>query len=448
MINKTDELIDYLFELKNSSFPADIINQVKRCLLDYLGVTFAGAKLLNEKVNNILSFSICQSQYNMTAIGLYSKTDIYTATLVNGLNSHVAELDDGSRYGAIHPGSPIFSALLPLAKKEKSTANDFIKAVVLAYETAILLSSTIQPSHYNMGYHPTATCGSIGVAMGAATLLGYTKKQFKDTFSAAAISASGSLKVIEDGSELKPYNAGRAALNGLMAAITAGSSFSGPDDVLSGGAGFFAMMSQGNRFNNSFNFGSLLISKVYVKPYAACRHAHPSIEAALKIKNSTKFDINEIKKITIKTYKGVIGKHDTKQINNPYSAKMSIPFSVAVALKNGSVGINDFSEENINNSFILSLIDRIFIESDNELSALVPNKRIAIVEIHFVNNIILSERVDYPKGDPENPMTDVEIKEKFQSLSYFAGKSQVFSDNIIDKVWNLDKELNNLFELL
>ncbi|HRS09174.1 MAG TPA: MmgE/PrpD family protein [Bacteroidia bacterium] len=447
MENKTDRLIDHLYELKNSSFSADIINQVKRCLLDYLGVTFAGAKLLNEKVNSILDFSDGESN-KITAIGLNRKTDIYTATLVNGLTSHVTELDDGSRYGAIHPGSPIFSALLPLAEKENTSAKDFINAVVLAYETAILLSSAIQPSHYNMGYHPTATCGSIGTAVGAATILGFNKKQFKDTFSAAAISASGTLKVIEDGSELKPYNAGNAALNGLMAAITAGSNFSGPEDVLSGDTGFLAMMAQENNFSNSFNHGTPLINRVYVKPYAACRHAHPSIEAALIIKNTSQFNVNEIKKITIKTYKGIIGKHDTKKITNPYSAKMSIPFSVAVALIKGSAGINDFSDDNINDSNIISLTNKIFIEEDNELSALVPDKRVAIMEIDFGNNMILTERVDYPKGEPENPMTDAEINEKFQSLSNFSGKSQIASDGIINKVWNLEKEFINLFEFL
>lgn len=444
MYNKTDKLIDYLLELKNSSLSDDIIHQVKRCLLDYLGVTFAGTKLLDQKVNNILNFSNSQSDY-ITAVGLNRKTDIYTATLVNGLNSHVSELDDGSRYGAIHPGSPIFSALLPIAEKEKVCATVFINAVVIAYETAILLSSAIQPSHYNMGFHPTATCGSIGAAVGVATLLGFNRTQLKDTFSAAAITASGSLKVIEDGSELKPYNAGNAALNGLMAAITAGSNFAGPEDVLSGDTGFLAMMAQENRFYDCFIHETPLINKVYVKPYAACRHAHPSIEAALNIKNSTQFNVNEIKRITIKTYKGVIGKHDTKSVSNPYSAKMSIPYSVAVALIKGSADINDFTTENICDSKIISLTNKIFIEADNELSALVPDKRVAIVEIDFGNNVILTERVDFPKGEPENPMTDIEIKEKFQSLIIFSGKSQITSDSIIDKVWNLERELNNLF---
>lgn len=447
MNNKTNLLINHIFELKESSLSEEIIFQVKRCLLDYLGVTFAGTKLLYKKVNSILDFSNNQS-HNISAIGLGRKTDIFTAALVNGLNSHIAELDDGSRYGAIHLGSPIFSALLPLVEKKNTKVDTFIKAVVLAYETAILLSTAIQPSHYNMGFHPTATCGSIGASIGIATILGFDKKKFKDTFSAAAISSFGSLKVIEDVSELKPYNAGKAAVNGIMAALIAGSNFSGPNDVLSGDTGFLSMMAKEYDFNNTFNYQTPLINKVYFKPYAACRHAHPSIEAALKIIDNLKFNVNDIKKITIRTYKGVIGKHDTKNITNQYSAKMSIPFSVAIAILKGNAAINDYSDENINDPNIIALANKVFIESDNELSLLVPNKRVAILEIDFGNNILLTERIDYPKGEPENAMTNIEIEDKFHSLVAFSGKSQVEADQIIFKVWNIEKEFNNLFELL
>lgn len=447
MNNKTDLLINHIFELKNSQLSEDLIIQVKRCLLDYLGVTFAGTKLLNKKVDSILNFSNYQSN-NISVIGLNRKTDIYTAALVNGINSHVAELDDGSRYGAIHLGSPIFSALLPIAEKENTKADVFIKAVILAYETAILLSTAIQPSHYAKGFHPTATCGSIGAAIGVATLLGFDKKQFKDTFSAAAVSAFGTLKVIEDTSELKPYNAGKAAVNGIMAAIMAASDFSGPIDVLSGDTGFLSIMSKEYDFSNSYNNPTPLINKVYFKPYAACRHAHPSIEAALKIIDTNKINIDDIKKITIRTYKGVIGKHDTKNITGQYAAKMSIPFSVALTLIKGNAGIDDYSDENVNNPNITALTNKVFIEADDELSLLVPNKRVAILEIDLGNNLILTERVDYPKGEPENPITNADMEEKFRNLSVFSGKSQKESDEIIFKVWNIEREFINLFELL
>jgi 2-methylcitrate dehydratase PrpD len=446
-MNQTEELIDYLYSLRDITFPEKITNQVKRCLLDYLGATFAGTKLIREKEEKFLKFNQ-NIENTITAIGLNQKTDIYTATLINGLSSHVAELDDGIRYGAIHPGSPIFSALLPLAEKEKVSGKEFITATVIAYEVAILISSSIQPSHYNKGFHPTATCGAIGAAVGIAILLGYNKKQLKDTFSAVAISASGSLKVIEDGAELKPFNAGRGALIGLISAITAGCSFSGPEDVLSGDTGFFAMMANEHQLHIPNENHDFFIEKIYVKPYAACRHAHPSIEAVLKIKTKADLNIEDIKAITIITYKGVIGKHDTKIISSIFSAKMSIPFGVAVALKEGKADINQFSELNINDNQIQSLINKINIIPDDELSSLVPHKRTAIVKIETNNNKSFSERVDFPKGEPENAMSDYEIKEKFRSLAKFAGKNDEICSEIIHNVWNLENNFNRLLQYL
>lgn len=446
-MNKTNKLIDYVFNLKNTSFSDNTINQVRRCLLDYIGVTLAGAKLLSGKTNNILDFAENNGN-DITPVGISRKTDVFTASFINGFNSHVAELDDGSRYGAIHPGSPIFSVLLPLAKKEQSNYQEFIKSVVIAYEVAILLSTAIQPSHYNLGYHPTSTCGSIGAALGAGILLDFNKKQLKDTFSAAAISSSGTLKVIENGSELKPYNTGNAALNGLMAALTGRCNFNGPEDVLSGDTGFLSMMSTEDSFIESFKHNNPLINNIYVKPYAACRHAHPSIEAALKIRSNPTFDLKKIKKIKVKTYKGVIGKHDSKIVTNQYSSKMSIPFSIALAIKNGSANIDDFSEENLSDKNILSLMDLISIEGDDYLSELVPNKRVAILEVEFENGKSLCERIDYPKGEPENPMSDSDMKEKFLSLAKFAGIPQKKSNKILELVWSLEESMNQLFEVL
>ena len=93
---------------------------------------------------------------------------------------------DGSRYGAIHPGSPIFCTFTQLLRKE-GLCKCFINAVVIAYETAILLSSAIQPSHYNMGSIYSNLWDPLNAAVGVATLLGFNRTQLKDTFSAAAI---------------------------------------------------------------------------------------------------------------------------------------------------------------------------------------------------------------------------------------------------------------------
>lgn len=116
---------------------------------------------------------------------------------------------------------------------------DFLRGIILGYEIAIQLASSMQPSHRNKGFHTTATCGTIGAAVGIASALKYNKTQLKSTISAAATSASGILEIQEDGSELKPYNPAIAAVNGFLAARIGRVGFLGPDDILGESAAFF-----------------------------------------------------------------------------------------------------------------------------------------------------------------------------------------------------------------
>jgi 2-methylcitrate dehydratase PrpD len=369
---------------------------------------------------------------------------------MNGLSSHVAELDDGVRFGTIHPGSPVFSALLPLAEKEKLKGADLLTGIVTGYEAAVRIACAIQPSHKERGYHATGTCGTIGAAMGAAAMLGFSKSQMKETLSLAALSACGSLKVLEDGSELKPFNVGRAAVAGLQAAWMARAGFRGPDDALSGDAGFFSMMTgQVDSSHLERKKGEVLgIEKVYVKPYAACRFCHPAVEAALKIRCDHSVCPEDIKTVNVITHRWAVKNHDHTQIHGVSSAKMSIPYCVAVALVSGKAGMEEFTDERIRQAVIVSLTQKVRVCADEEMTALVPLKWAAIVKIETYNGICYSEKVDLPKGEPEVPLTDHEIEEKFDSLAAYGNKTGEERREIIRIVWNVGEEIHRLYPLL
>jgi 2-methylcitrate dehydratase PrpD len=448
-MNLTDKFIDGIYDLSKSTFPDAVVHQAKRCLLDYLGATLAGAKMLEDKGNLLLSF-LGNSYDEVSVIGFNRKNSVQNAVLLNGLSAHVAEMDDGCRFGAIHPGSPIISALLPLAEKENISGSKLITGIIVGYEAAIRIAGSMQPSHNDCGYHPTGTCGTIGAAMGIAAMLGFSRAQMKDAFSAAAISASGTLKAIEDGSELKPFNAGKAALNGLFAAMMARAGFKGNDDVLSGKRGFFSLMS--NQYDDSWleikNGDQFCIEKVYFKPYASCRHTHPAVEATIKIRFQNDIKVSDIKTIKIHTYKGVLSNHGHTDIRGITSAKMSVPYSVAVSLIKGSAGLDSFTEELVNDAEIISLMKKIEIIEDDKISALVPEKRAAIVEFITNNGFVIKERVDLAKGEPETPLSDNEIEEKFTGLAQFAGKNEDRISEIIKCTWNIENDLQNLCKFL
>ena len=186
---------------------------------------------------------------------------------------------------------------MPVAEQYNVRGKDLVKGVLIGYDAALRLANAMQPSHYKKGYHPTATCGSVGATMGIAAMLGFNAQEMENALGAVSVAAGGSLKVVDSGSELKPFNVGRAAALAIHSAVVGKSGFISPPDALNGETGFLNLMT------DSLNWDSLYksdpkgfwIYSVYVKPYAACRHAHPSIEAALEIINEHSFPIQSIK---------------------------------------------------------------------------------------------------------------------------------------------------------
>ncbi len=449
MNNLTDRFIDDLYALTQSIFSDELLHQAKRCLLDYLGVTIAGADMLKNKGENLFE-AFGEKEGQATLIGHNKKTSIELAAFINGVYSHVAELDDGINSGIVHPGAPVISALLPIAEQRKVAAYDLLVGVIIGYEATIRLANAIQPFHKKRGFHATGTCGTIGAAMGIAAMLHFSKSQMKAAFSAAAVSASGTLKVLEDDSELKPYNVGRAANNGILSAFMALSGFRGPLDVLSGQAGFLSAFTDQYDLSGLSNFldKQRSINEIYIKPYAACRYCHPAIEATIKVSGQIKGDIPLITNVQVKTYELAVNKHDHTSIEGISSAKMSIPYSVAVSLVNGKATIEDFSMDYIHNPIISSLTKKVNIVSSDELTSLFPKKCSAIVEVFTKDGRSYTERVDFPKGEPENPLSDIELEEKFISLAQFSNKPKEEYLRIIKCVWNLQDNLQNLFRVL
>ncbi len=396
----------------------------QRCILDYLGVSLAGSCMAKVKITKFLNQFFGTKGY-YTIIGMKKKVPLHNAVFVNAFNAHIAELDDGHRYAALHPGVTVIPPLLGLLQDGRISSQSFIKGLIVGYEVSIVLGRSIQPYHKQQGFHATSTCGTIGAAMAVGTALGFSKEQLKNALSAAVTSASGILEVIDDSSELKPFNIGKAALNGLMSAFMGYAGFMGPEDILGGKRGFFSVMGDPVKpyLNGQIGIEPLMIEGIYLKPYASCRHCHPAIEAAIHLRKQYDFTCGSIASIKVKTYDLAVFGHDHSEIKGVASAKMSTPFGIAVALTYGKAGINEFNRQTIKNKKLMRLAEMVEVSAVDELSALVPEKRSAIVEIHMTSGQIYSHRVDYPKGEPENPLSDSELYEKFLDLATFGGFS-------------------------
>ncbi len=454
MENLSEQIVSRAIAFQTEQLPDSAVHAVKRCLLDYCGVVLEGARQNRERNLSYLRASgACGS---VSIFGMDCKADLYTAALLNGMDAHTIELDDGHRFGMLHMGAPIFSALLAAADGRSIPGEALLKAAVCGYEIAIALARQMQPGHKLKGYHATGTCCTVGCAMAAGTLLGLDAPQLRGALAAAATSAAGLLEVIDDASQLKPYNIGRAAMDGLAAAFTGAAGYCGPDDVIGGKRGFFAALAQPEdyqRIRESTLFpedDGYAIEAIYFKPYAACRHCHPAIEAGLTLRERLKQmggTTDDVDGITVRTYRLAIGGHDHTAVSGASSAKMSTPYALAAALCTGLAGIAAYQDDLLTDARIGALMQRIRLVMDPELDRLNPQKRAAVVELRLRDGRSLDCRVDYPRGEPENPIPDSELEAKFFELAASGGYGDR-AEQILTCVRAYEERASELYGLL
>lgn len=417
MDNVSEKFVKRIYELSRDEIPEKTKLKAKSCLIDYLGCVIGGSVTyaeVNEKYLNALLIS-----GNTHVFRRNRAADLRNAVMVNAFNAHVLELDDSHRVAMTHLGAPIFSALLGVAEQLNCSLSELLKASIVGYETAIRLGCAIQPGHKKKGFHVSGTCCAAGCAMGLATLLNYSEEEMKNAFSAAITSGAGLLAVISGSSEQKPYNIANAAVSGLDAALY-GKNFTGAIDILGDPRGFFHAETDKAMPEKLFSDG-FTMDGIYQKLYASCRHCHAPKEAALNLKKRVNVSSDQIKKLTVKTYDLAIQGHDHRDVQSASSAKQSIPYAVASALYFGNVEMNELKDQFLMNEKVQGLMKLVSVEEDPALSKLVPNKRPAIVAMELKDGSLFEERVDYAKGEPENPISSEELKVKYLNLTQFGG---------------------------
>lgn len=414
MPNVSDIFTDHLHSISSGILPPEVAEQAELCILDYRGCVRAGAKITATKGEAFLD-AVARQGGDCAVPGFSRKTTVQNAALLSAMCAHSTELDDGHRFGMIHLGASIMSALLPVAELESLPHESVLKGVVAGYDAAIRLAMAMQPSHKLRGYHASGTCGTVGSAVAVSVAMGLTRDQLKSAIAAGAASAAGLLEMQENSSELKPYNLAQAAVCGINAAYSAKAGFVGPDDPIGGRRGMLAAMCQDPNLEalTDFEAHPYEIMRIYRKIYAACRHCHPAIEAAIELRRRHAIKPDQVALVLVRTYKLAVPGHDHKEIRSVASAKLSIPFSVALALVKESAGYADYNEDSAADNQVLDLADKVEISVDENISSWCPEKRAAVVAISLCDGRTFDYEVDYPKGEPENPVSREEINAKF-----------------------------------
>ena len=425
-MNITESFIDGL-AVKLQTIPEKVMQQARNVLLDYLGCLAGGMQFLEGKHPELIASTP-------------------SSAFLNGFAAHVLELDDGHRHGMIHLGASVVSAIIEVAEKENLDSDSILKGIVMGYEVAVRCARAIQPGHKVGGYHVSGTCGTIGSAMGIAFASGYNKDQMKSTLACAVSSAAGVLEIQEQASEMKPYNLGRAAFDGVLAARIGELAMPGPDDILGGKRGFLAALTDTPHpeYLTDFSNEDYALEGIYQKVHAACRHCHPAIDASLDMRRDLMLQPNQIDNIEVHTYKLAVGSHDHTEIRGISSAKLSTPYAVALAIVKGRAGYADYNEENLNDYWIKNITRKVQVIEDENLTSRSPAVRGARVTIYLKNGDVFESPCLYPKGEPENPLTQEELEGKFRGLAMYGELTSEECDEVINEIWKEDFDLKKI----
>jgi 2-methylcitrate dehydratase PrpD len=440
---------DFVVNTGYDALEPEVIQQTKQLILDLVGVSLAGYKLM-EFPRMVADYMVSLGGTpEATIIQTKKKFPAINAVLANAACAHALDMDDGHRFAALHPGTVIIPAAVATAEMTGANTKDLIAGVVVGYEIMIRIGMAIAPSSLNRGFHITGITGPFGAAAAAAMIMGLSHQQTVNAFGIAGLQQSGLIQVNHEveGAMVKPINPAKAAMSGLLSSVLAKKGVKGPLHIFEGEDGYLkAVADEVDIDLLTRNLGrEFEILSVYLKLHAACRHAHASIDAATKAFKESGIDIAEIQKISIQTYPAAIRLAGITKVTAPSGGRFSIPFSVALALIKQDAGADKYSDENVRDQTIQALAGKVVLSVGSKWERLYPEQRGATVSITDAKNKTWSAEVGLAKGEPENPASWEEIYSKFLRNTML-----IISENNAKKLGNviMHLEQSSLREIL
>lgn len=387
-------------------------------------------------------------------------------------SGNALELDDVHRAARLHPGPIIWSALVgPDWLMALSHALD---AAVRGYEAMIAVGCALDDHHYAQ-FHPTATCGAVGAAatvsaleppdsphpsvlseswylvregepvglvapalMPAGELFGEPEDHWEpmlvDAMGHAASMAGGLWRTRhEPGSATKQFHVAAAVATGVMAASFARANMRAPRFILEGEQGLFAATCRAPRPERMFaGEDDWRIAEVSFKPWAACRHAHPAIDAALALPLGA---LQGDGPILVETYPDALAFCDKPEPTTDLEAKFSLQHAVAVVAARGAPGLTDFDDAARGDPAIAAVRARVRVAADPAIAARYPE--------HFGARVSAGGQVSEVQdalGDPERPMTPAQIEAKARALIAYGGLNAREADLAVELALRLPEE--------
>jgi 2-methylcitrate dehydratase PrpD len=428
----TRKLARFVVDSKAEDVPHLVNKEAARTLLNWAACAVGGSR--NETVDIAVSaLTPFAGPAQATLLGRKERLDVLNAALINGIASHIFDYDDTHLRTVIHPAGPVASAILAWSEYRPVSGRDFMHALVLGVEVECRIGNAVYPAHYDAGWHITGTAGVFGSAAAVGKLIGLNEQQMVWALGVAATQPVGLREMF--GTMTKSFHPGRAAQNGLTAAMLASRGFTSSEQPLEAKSGWMNVLSTSRDYAELTKMlgRTYEISLNTYKPFACGVVIHPAIDGCIQLRNQYKLTAEQIERIDLRVHPLVLELTGKKTPQTGLEGKFSVYYAAALAIVKGVAGEREFSDALVRDPAIVALRERVTATVDPSVGE--AQVKIAIT---LKDGRRLEKSIDKAIGSLENPLTDAAIEAKFLDLSNgILPPAQ--ARKMIDLCWNAEK---------
>jgi 2-methylcitrate dehydratase PrpD len=425
------QVAEWVSEVQYEDLPSDVIESTRLRILDVIGLALAGAETQFGRAS-IAAAKTLSPAGPSRVFGTGDAVAAPTAAFTNAALSQALEYDDTHNESIVHMSSPAVAASLALADLlgaptrgrgdgRTVTGRDLILSIAVANEISCRVGSVSPGQFHRRGFHPTGLFAPFGIAAGIGKILGLDAQRLAWAQGTAGSCAAGLLECWVDGTQTKFLHSGFAAQSGLTAALLADAGVSGPPKVFEGRFGLFASHLQDASAPK--NLGRIVgglgthweSRNSSFKPFPTAHVLHPYVSAILRL------HAQGVRAADVARVECPVAEFNVSIVCEPVAEKTApatqahcrvcLQYTIAEALYSGSLGKNAYSEAMRLNPDVLALARKVDYVVDPAFPG--PGRFKGAVRVTLHDGRVLEEIEEYNRGSAENPMSDAELRAKF-----------------------------------
>jgi 2-methylcitrate dehydratase PrpD len=450
----SQQIAELAVNLSYEDLPEKARKRAASLVLDLLGSMIGSKEIESSRIATELALEL-DGPPESTVVGRGRKVSAPNAAFANAMQGYAFDFTDDHNESNAHPSAATIPASLAVGEKLQASGKQVIEAIALGNEVVCRLGSAFLGKTYYQGFHPTSTCGTFGATVSAAKLLKLNVQQTVHALGIAGSQVGGLMAWNTSGSYTKRLQAGHPAMVGIISALMAQKGFNGPPEIIEGRDGFMQAYSYQREYDTRLITDGLgeewTFANSSTKVYPCCRYSAGHLDACLEIAAKHCPDWQEIERVFIRSSDYTIrllAMPRKRDPQNVVDTQFSMPWQAAIALIDGNIDVDTFTEGNIWRPDVRELMTKVEWVVDDEFERRYPEHYSSAVTVTMADGAEYTSVIADPKGDYRNPVTQEELESKFRKLA-LRELDEARVERIIALVRNIQKvdDIGALFAL-